>query len=143
MTNRDFSTALGHALHRPSFMPTPPFALRVLLGEVAEVVTTGQRVLPQRALALGYSYKYPMVDAALTQIGIELPGGCDLQQSVEAGGWTGIIASRPDMDLIDGMTVHAGLDQVCTINVRMLGQTRQRVLDSIGDPLALQGNETR
>jgi uncharacterized protein (TIGR01777 family) len=68
VTNRDFSTALGHALHRPSFMPTPPFALRVLLGEVAEVVTTGQRVLPQRALALGYSYKYPMVDAALTQI---------------------------------------------------------------------------
>jgi uncharacterized protein len=68
VTNRDFATALGHALHRPSFMPTPPFALRVMLGEVAGVVSTGQRVLPQRALALGFSHKYPTVDAALTQI---------------------------------------------------------------------------
>ena len=40
--NREFATALGRALHRPSFLPTPAFALRMMLGKVAEVVTTGQ-----------------------------------------------------------------------------------------------------
>jgi hypothetical protein len=68
VTNRDFSKALGRALHRPSFMPMPGFALRVIVGEVAEVVLTGQRVLPQRAQRLGYVFKYPSVDAALQEI---------------------------------------------------------------------------
>jgi uncharacterized protein (TIGR01777 family) len=68
VTNRDFSKALGRALHRPSFFPTPGFLLRLGLGEVAGVIVTGQRVLPRRPLALGYSFKYPTVDAALQQI---------------------------------------------------------------------------
>ncbi len=67
-TNRDFSTALGKALHRPSFFPTPRFMLRAMLGESADVVATGQRVLPKRTLALGYSYKFPHIDAALEEI---------------------------------------------------------------------------
>jgi uncharacterized protein (TIGR01777 family) len=68
VTNRDFSKALGRALQRPSFFPTPGLFLRLGLGEVAEVVLTGQRVLPRRPLALGYSFRYPTVDAALQQI---------------------------------------------------------------------------
>ena len=68
VTNRDFSKALGRALHRPAFMPMPGFALRVLVGEAAEVVLTGQRVLPQRAQRLGYVFKYPTADAALQEI---------------------------------------------------------------------------
>jgi uncharacterized protein (TIGR01777 family) len=64
-TNREFSKALGRALHRPSFLRTPKFILRVALGEVANVITTGQRVLPQRALALGYAFRFPEVDQAL------------------------------------------------------------------------------
>jgi uncharacterized protein (TIGR01777 family) len=68
VTNRDFSRALGRALHRPAFLPTPPFALRVLLGEVADVIATGQRVAPKRALSLGYTFRYPTLDAALAQI---------------------------------------------------------------------------
>jgi uncharacterized protein (TIGR01777 family) len=68
VTNRDFGMALGRALHRPSFVPTPSFVLRLALGEVAEVVVQGQRVLPKRAQALGYTFKYPTVDAALTRI---------------------------------------------------------------------------
>jgi uncharacterized protein (TIGR01777 family) len=68
VTNRDFSKALGHALHRPSFFPTPGIFLRLGLGEVAHVVLTGQRVLPRRPLALGYAFRYPSVDAALKQI---------------------------------------------------------------------------
>lgn len=68
VTNRDFSKALGRVLHRPSFVWTPRLALRVVLGEVADVVATGQRVLPKRALELGYSFQYPTLDAALARI---------------------------------------------------------------------------
>ncbi len=68
VTNRDFSKALGRALHRPSFFPTPGFLLRLVVGKAAEVVATGQRVLPRRALALGYAFRYPTVDAALQHI---------------------------------------------------------------------------
>jgi uncharacterized protein (TIGR01777 family) len=67
-TNRDFSRALGRALHRPAFLPTPPFALRVLFGKVAEVIATGQRVVPKRPLSLGYTFRYPTLDAALAQV---------------------------------------------------------------------------
>ncbi len=68
VTNRDFAKTLGRVLHRPSFFPTAGFLLRLGLGEVADVIVTGQRVLPRRPLALGYSFKYPTVDAALGQI---------------------------------------------------------------------------
>jgi uncharacterized protein (TIGR01777 family) len=67
-TNRNFSKALGRALHRPSFLRTPKFALRVMLGQVAQVVTTGQRVLPKRALALDYTFKFAQIDAALKDV---------------------------------------------------------------------------
>jgi uncharacterized protein (TIGR01777 family) len=68
VSNRDFGKALGAALHRPAFVPTPTFALRLGLGEVANVITTGQRVLPQRALVLGYTFTYPTIDGALRQL---------------------------------------------------------------------------
>lgn len=68
VTNRDFSTALGRALHRPSFLPTPAFGLKVLLGGVSEIITTGQRVLPRKAQALGYTFKFPSIDAALQDL---------------------------------------------------------------------------
>jgi uncharacterized protein (TIGR01777 family) len=68
VTNREFGKALGAALGRPAFLPTPAFGLRVLLGEAAQVVTTGQRVLPRRALDLGYEFRYPEIGPALRQI---------------------------------------------------------------------------
>ena len=68
LTNREFGKALGRALHRPAFLPTPPLALRALLGEVAGVVATGQRVLPRRALDLGYQFRFPNLDLALADI---------------------------------------------------------------------------
>jgi NAD dependent epimerase/dehydratase family enzyme len=68
VTNRDFCKALGRALHRPAFMPTPAFALRLALGEVADVVATGQRVLPKKPLALGMQYRFSTIDAALADI---------------------------------------------------------------------------
>jgi uncharacterized protein (TIGR01777 family) len=68
VTNKEFAKALGRTLNRPSFLPTPALALRVMLGEVAGLVTTGQRVLPRKALALGYAFRFPTIDAALTDI---------------------------------------------------------------------------
>jgi hypothetical protein len=68
VTNRDFGRALGGALRRPAIMPMPGFALRLLVGEAAEVVLGGQRVLPRRAQQLGYVFKYPTIDAALREI---------------------------------------------------------------------------
>lgn len=66
VTQREFSKALGRAVHRPAFMPTPGFALRMALGEMADMVTTGQRAVPHRALAGGYVFTHPDLDAALT-----------------------------------------------------------------------------
>jgi len=68
VTNKEFSRALGHVLHRPSFLPTPGFVLRVMLGEVAGLITEGQRVVPQHALAQGYTFQYPDVSVALRDL---------------------------------------------------------------------------
>jgi uncharacterized protein (TIGR01777 family) len=67
-TNRDFGKALGRALHRPAFVPTPGFALRLLLGEAADMIVTGQRVIPKRALGLGYVFRFPGLDEALRDV---------------------------------------------------------------------------
>ncbi len=68
VTNYDFTKALGRALHRPTIFPIPAFAMRLRFGEVANVLTTGQRVLPRKPLAVGYQYEFTNVDAALTDI---------------------------------------------------------------------------
>jgi uncharacterized protein len=68
VTNKEFSKALGRVLHRPSFLKTPGFMLRLMLGKVAEVLTTGQRVLPRKALAAGYPFRFADVDSALRDI---------------------------------------------------------------------------
>lgn len=63
--NRDFSKALGRALHRPSLLPVPGAALRLMYGDMAQVVTKGARVLPAKALVLGYEFRHPQLDEAL------------------------------------------------------------------------------
>lgn len=68
VTNRDFARAAGAALGRPAFLPTPAFALKLLFGEVADVLTTGQRVLPKKAQALGYTFRFPELAAALQDL---------------------------------------------------------------------------
>ncbi len=65
VTNREFSKQLGRALKRPAFAPVPGLALRVMYGEMAEIVTTGQRAVPERALAGGYEFKQPDLAQAL------------------------------------------------------------------------------
>jgi uncharacterized protein (TIGR01777 family) len=66
--NREFARTAGRVLHRPSFLPTPAFALRVAVGEASYVLTTGQRVIPRRALQLGYVFKFPELEGALREL---------------------------------------------------------------------------
>jgi hypothetical protein len=73
VTNLQFAKALGAALGRPSFLPTPGVALKALLGEVADLVVKGARILPKRAQELGYKFQYPDIDSALRAILSPLP----------------------------------------------------------------------
>jgi uncharacterized protein (TIGR01777 family) len=65
VTNRQFARALGRALNRPALLPIPAFPLRALYGEMASVVTTGQRAVPARALQEGFEFRYPAIEGAL------------------------------------------------------------------------------
>jgi uncharacterized protein (TIGR01777 family) len=68
VTSRELAEAIGAVLHRPSWLSVPTFALNLLMGQAAEIVTTGQRVLPRRAVALGYTFKQPKLMPALASI---------------------------------------------------------------------------
>jgi hypothetical protein len=69
VTSADFARALGRALHRPAFMPAPAFALRLLLGEMADaLLLSGQRAVPARAERGGFRFRYAQVDDALRAI---------------------------------------------------------------------------
>lgn len=67
-TSREFARALGRALHRPSLLPVPGFALRLAVGELADLLLTGQRVVPARALAGGFAFRFPTIEAALDDL---------------------------------------------------------------------------
>jgi NAD dependent epimerase/dehydratase family enzyme len=70
VTNRVFTRALGHALHRPAVLSVPGFALRIVLGPdlATELVLAGQRVAPTRLTATGYSFRHADVDTALAAV---------------------------------------------------------------------------
>ena len=69
VTNADFARSLGRALHRPALMPAPGFALRLLLGEMADgLLLSGQRAVPRHAEQGGFTFRYRQVDEALNAI---------------------------------------------------------------------------
>jgi hypothetical protein len=68
VTNAELARALGRALRRPAVLPVPGFALRLLYGEMAEMITTGQRAIPERLLGSGYQFRHPELDAALRDV---------------------------------------------------------------------------
>jgi uncharacterized protein (TIGR01777 family) len=69
VTNAEFARALGRAMHRPAFMPAPAFALRLLLGEMADaLLLSGQRAVPAKAERLGFTFKYPRLHPALSAL---------------------------------------------------------------------------
>jgi hypothetical protein len=65
VTVQEFARELGHALHRPAFARIPEAALRLALGEAADVLLTSQRVIPARARDAGYVFRFPALPAAL------------------------------------------------------------------------------
>lgn len=68
VTNREFSSALGAAINRPSWLPVPKLAVRLAMGEVANYITLSQRIIPAKAQQSGYRFHYSTVDAALQSL---------------------------------------------------------------------------
>jgi hypothetical protein len=68
VTNRELARTLGRVLGRPALLPAPAFALRIILGEMADMVLTGQRVLPARAQAAGFTFRHVELEPALRAI---------------------------------------------------------------------------
>lgn len=65
VTMREFAKTLGRVLHRPAIAPAPAWVLRLALGEMAEMLLTGQKVIPAESLLLGYAFRYPTLSEAL------------------------------------------------------------------------------
>lgn len=68
VSNLEFSKALGATLSRPAILPMPGFILNALLGEMAQLLTEGQYVMPTRLLDAGFSFKHPQLNYALADI---------------------------------------------------------------------------
>jgi len=68
VTNATFTRDLGAALHRPTVVPVPTVALRMLLGEGADMLLTGQRVLPRRTQEIGYRFEFSELKGALANL---------------------------------------------------------------------------
>lgn len=66
--NRDFTRALGQALHRPTLLGVPGFALRLALGELSLLLLGGQRVAPKRLLEAGFVFRYNDLPTALADV---------------------------------------------------------------------------
>jgi NAD dependent epimerase/dehydratase family enzyme len=67
-TNKAIAATIGNVMGRPSWLPVPGFAMHLLLGEMADMITTGQRVLPKKAQELGYQFKYAQSEQAIRQL---------------------------------------------------------------------------
>jgi uncharacterized protein (TIGR01777 family) len=66
--NAEFTRTLGKVLRRPTWFPAPAWGLKLLVGEFASAIVTGQRVVPKAALALGYAFQYPTLEPALRAV---------------------------------------------------------------------------
>lgn len=64
-TNKQFAKALGHALNRPAVAPVPGFTIKLMYGEMSQIVLKGVRMVPGRAAELGYEFRHPDLDEAL------------------------------------------------------------------------------
>lgn len=68
VTNRDFTHTLGHLLRRPALLRAPAFVIKLALGEMSYLLTTGQRALPARAEELGFKFSFRALEPALQDI---------------------------------------------------------------------------
>ena len=65
--NKDLAKALGKVLSRPSFLKTPAFTLRLVLGEFGSILLEGQKVMPAKLLKHGFRFRYPEIMGALQE----------------------------------------------------------------------------
>lgn len=65
VTMKEFCKTLGKIIRRPSWAPVPAFALKILLGEMSDMLLTGQRAIPKKLQEAGYTFKYPKLEKAL------------------------------------------------------------------------------
>lgn len=68
VTNSDFTATLATCLHRPAILPIPAWLLKLGAGEMSELLLGSQRVLPERALALGFSFTYETLEPAIRSV---------------------------------------------------------------------------
>jgi hypothetical protein len=68
VTNADFTRALAAAVHRPAILPMPAFALRLLFGEMSEILLASQRVAPKAAESAGFRFRFPELAGALADV---------------------------------------------------------------------------
>jgi NAD dependent epimerase/dehydratase family enzyme len=68
VTSAELAEAIGAVVNRPSWLKTPDFVLSLALGEAAEILTTGQRVFPKKAVDLGYEFHHTKIVPALESI---------------------------------------------------------------------------
>ena len=68
VSNSEFTRALGQALHRPTLSPMPAFALKMLFGEMSEILLASQRVAPAAAEAAGFRFRFPQLGPALADL---------------------------------------------------------------------------
>jgi hypothetical protein len=67
-TNRELTRAAAKVLHRPALLPAPGFALHLVLGEMADMILTGQRAVPRRLQEAGYRFRFPDLEPALRDL---------------------------------------------------------------------------
>lgn len=68
VTNKEFTKTLGKVLHRPTLFPTPPFVLKILFGEMSELLTQGQNAVPEKLQKSGYQFKHSELKEALESL---------------------------------------------------------------------------
>ena len=68
VNNAEFTKVLAATLHRPAFFPVPELALKILMGEMAEIVLGSQRMIPKVAERSGYVFRYPALKDALESL---------------------------------------------------------------------------
>lgn len=68
VTNAEYTAAIARAVRRPALLSVPAPALRLLLGEMAQLLLVSQRVIPRRLLDAGFTFGYPDVESAVREL---------------------------------------------------------------------------
>lgn len=85
VTNKEFTEQLARVLHRPALFPVPEFALRMMFGEMADVLLGSQRVIPRRLAESGYEFLYPQLMPALEDLVGKQAGQAGRERKAKVG----------------------------------------------------------